>query len=109
MKHNKLLIRSRRTDNGLWDIPINSSTTIPPTPISQESNTDLVANGVIKLDSTKGELAEYYGSSLLNPTKSTLICAINRKHFASWPAMTAKLIRKHLPKRIATAQGHLDQ
>ena len=109
MKHDKLLIQGRRTDNGLWKIPTNSIINIPPIPIDQESNTNLVANGVINLDSTKGELAQYYGSTLLNPTKSTLVREINRNHFTSWPVMTAKLNRKHLPKRIETAQSQLNQ
>ena len=69
----------------------------------------LVANGVIKLDTTKSELAHYYAATLFNPTKSTLLHAIYHRHFISWLAMNTSLIRKHLTKRIATTQGHLDQ
>ena len=83
MEYNKLVIRGRRTDNGLWKIPINSSATVPPTPIFHEDNTNLVANGIVKLDSIKDELAEYYGGTFLNPKKSIFIRTINRKHFAS--------------------------
>ena len=106
IRNNKILIRGRRTDNGLWKLPIGSNHAAPTT---TSSNNEHVANGVIQLDSTKRELAEYYGATLFNPVKSTIIHAINRHHFDTWPGMTSKLIRKHLPKRLATAQGHLDQ
>ena len=46
---------------------------------------------------------------MFNAVKSTIIRAINRNHFTSWPGMTSKLMRKYLPQRLATAQGHLDQ
>ena len=68
-----------------------------------------MANGIIKADETKGELAEYYAAVLLNPEKSTLLRSIYNNHLTLWPALTTKLIRKHLPKRLVTAQGHLDQ
>ena len=32
-----------------------------------------VANGMIKLNSTKGELAKYYAATLFNPTKLTML------------------------------------
>ena len=67
------------------------------------------ANGALQLERTKGELAQYYGATMFDTVKSTIIRAINRNHFTSWPGMTSKLMRKHLPQRLATAQGHLDQ
>ena len=65
--------------------------------------------GVVRLDETKSELARYYIATLFNPTKATLIKAIANNHFTTWPELTQRLIRKHLPKRTETAQGHLDQ
>ena len=93
--------------NGLWQIPI---TTKCPSPTqATPSKHAHEANGVIKLECTKGELTQYYGATMFNAVKSTIIRAINRNHFTSWPGMTSKLMRKHLPQRLATAQGHLDQ
>jgi hypothetical protein len=43
------------------------------------------------------------------PVPSTWIQAIDRGHFATWPGLTADLVRKHLPKSIATVQGHMHQ
>ena len=68
-----------------------------------------MANGVIQVDSTEGDLAQYHVATLFNPVKSTLLRAIQRNRFISWPGLSTKLINKHLPKRIGTAQGHLDQ
>ena len=110
IKKNKILIKGRRTQNGLWKLPIGTETptdterNVPPSNTAKN-----VANGVIQLDSTKSDLAQYYGATLFSPVKSTLLRAIHRHHFTSWPAMTTKLMRKHLPKIIPTTQGHLDQ
>ena len=54
-------------------------------------------------------MAQYLSGSCMNPTPSTLLHAIRRNHFQSWPGMTTKLISKHLPKCIATGKGYLDQ
>ena len=40
---------------------------------------------------------------------STWIKAIDNGHFATWPGLTADLVRKHLPKSTATIKGHLNQ
>ena len=72
IKHNEIIIKGRRTNNGLWKIPLANdkpSHQSIPSP-SQQAH---VANGIIKVDTTKGELAQYYAATLLNPTKSTLL------------------------------------
>ena len=68
-----------------------------------------MANGIIWLEQTKRDLAQYMSGDLFNPTPSTLIQAINKGHFTSWSGLTTSLISKHLPNTIATAKGHLDQ
>ena len=68
-----------------------------------------MVNGISKVNNLKGELAEYYVATLFNPGKSTLLQAIDNNRLTSWSTLTKKLIRKHLPKRIATVQRHLDQ
>ena len=57
----------------------------------------------------KQELGEFLHASCGSPVSSTCIEAIDNNQFATWPSLTAKLIRKHLPKSIATTKGHLDQ
>jgi hypothetical protein len=43
-----------------------------------------------------------------SPVPSTWIKAIHYGHFATWPGLTAKLIKDKLPKSIATVKGHLN-
>ena len=90
-------------------LPLNGSTTLSTKLPSEQYSVVHVVNGGIKLDSTKIEQAQYYGGTAFNPTKLMLLRAINKNHFIPWSAITPKLIRKHLPTRVATAQGHLDQ
>ena len=35
--------------------------------------------------------------------------AIDAGYFATWPGLTSELVRKHLPKLLATVKGHLKQ
>ena len=107
LKNNKVIIEGRRNDNGLWDVPLHK-----PTTQTQHSTVDThipMANGIIRQNQTKKELAQYLSASLLAPANSTLLRAIRRKHLISWPGLTTQLITKHLPKSLATAKGHLDQ
>ena len=54
-------------------------------------------------------MIQYIHATLFNPTKSTLIKAIQNVNLITWPGMTATNIRKHLLDSAATALGHLDQ
>jgi hypothetical protein len=38
-----------------------------------------------------------------------LIAAIKKNHFTTWPGLTVKAVKKHLPPCVATAKGHLNQ
>ena len=108
-KDNKILIRGRRTDNRLWKLPMSKNYTPSSTSDITVNTKAHVANGVIKLDSTKCELAKYYAAALFNPKKPTMLRAIHNNHLTSWPALSTKMIHKHLPKRLESVQRHLDQ
>lgn len=43
------------------------------------------------------------------PVPTTWIKAIDNGHFATWPGLTADLVRKHLAKSVPTLKGHLHQ
>ena len=75
LKNNKVLIRGKRTDNGLWQLPLSTNHTVKNT--SPPPTSHHAANAVIRLDTTKGELAEYYGNTMFNPVKSTILHAIH--------------------------------
>ena len=77
----------------------------PPDTAAQKQ----VANGIVKVNTTKSELAYYYAATLLKPAKSTLLQAISNNSLTLWPALTTRLIIKHLLKRLAAVQGHTYQ
>ena len=56
MKNNKILIRGRRADNGLWKLPIGGNNTLSTQLLATEKYAHVV-NGVIQADSTKSDLA----------------------------------------------------
>jgi hypothetical protein len=105
-KNGTAIITGRRnTSNGLWHIPM------PPVDQNQATHTPLPpspqANSIIRLAQTKQDLARYLHASALNPQISTLLRAIRRGHFLTWPNLTSTLITKHLPKSLFTSKGHL--
>ena len=108
LKHNKIIIRGKRSDNDLWEIPIGSKPpSHPPERTLQKPRH--TANGIIRRNKTKSELAAYYAASCFNPRPSTLIRAARLNYLASWPGLLAPLFSKHLPKSIASFKGHMDQ
>ena len=94
-KDTVVIILGRRTPNGLWSIPI-------ATPFHQ-------ANGILRLDRTKEELALYHHATLGSPATSTLLCAICCGHLTTFPGLTTQQISEHLPKSMSTTLGHQDQ
>jgi hypothetical protein len=96
VKNGVVIITGTRSPSGLWTIPLNVG---PPHQV----------NGILRLDKSKQELATYYHATLGSPAVSTLLRAIRRGHFISFPGLTTTLISKHLPKSIATTLGHQDQ
>lgn len=95
-KNNKIIITGTRMNNGLWSVPIETASTHQ-------------ANGILRLDQPKADLASYHHAALGSPVSSTLLRAIRRGHLTTWPGLTTQLIAKHLPKSIATTLGHQDQ
>ena len=58
---------------------------------------------------TKEELFQYLHRCAFIPVVHTWTKAIDAGYFATWPGLISELVRKHLPKLIATAKGHLKQ
>ena len=105
IKSNKIIIKGKRNTTGLWIIPRNKTKTPSTIPLKPEN----MANGIIRLDQTKRDLAQYISDALFNPATSTLIQAIKKRYFTSWLGLNKSLISKHLPKTIVTTKGHLDK
>jgi hypothetical protein len=49
----------------------------------------------------------FYHAAAGYPVPSTWIKAIQAGNYTTWPALTATLITKHLPKSAATVKGHM--
>ena len=77
----------------------------PLTPVSPL----LQANGILRLDQPKKELAVYHHAALSRPATSNLLRAIHNCHLLRFPVLTTTLITKHLPKSITNALDHQDQ
>ena len=64
-KENKVIITGKRMTNGLWSIPIKHA-----------DPTVLQANGILRLDKPRQDLAAYHHAALGSPATSTLLRAI---------------------------------
>ena len=129
MLHDKNILSGVRTPhNGLWSIDLpaaqvastvpTSAPSIPPTHTpsspSQELNLLTTPQLVCQLVTTSvtqtiADRVAFYHASLFSPTISTWCRAIDAGHLTTWPELTAKQVRAHLPKSIAMLKGHLDQ
>ena len=65
------------------------------------------ANVILRKKQTHVDLIKYLHKACFSPTISTFSKAIKNNHFTSWPGLTVPLVTKHLPKSVATSQGHL--
>jgi hypothetical protein len=95
----------RDTRTNLWVIPMSNQTL---TNQLRPTNNEHRANSAYHI-STLPELVQFLHAACGSPVPSTWIRAIEQGHFATWPGLTANLVRKHLPKSIATVKGHLNQ
>jgi hypothetical protein len=103
-----IIVGKRNAANGLWNIPLAPKEKLPPDrPASTRSMSRNSANGAIRNNGTKQDLAAYLHACVFSPLPSTFLRAIERHHFHSWPGLTASLVAKHLAKALATSMGHL--
>ena len=100
---NSVIMTGTREPPGLWhfEIPV-------PTPPDQASTTEAMAMSTIGY-SNAPELVAYAHAALFSPALSTLETALKRGYVRNFPGLTAKTLRRHPPRSVATAKGHLDQ
>jgi hypothetical protein len=94
----RTVLTGTRDPPGLW------KTTQQPT----TATTEYMANGAYS-SQLKSNAVKFLHAACFSPTTSTWTKAINHGFFRSWPMLTAKTVRQHLPKSVATAMGHMDQ
>ena len=66
-------------------------------------------NVILRKNEAHCHLANFLHRACFSPVISTFIKAINNNHFTTWPELTTKLIQRHLPNKIRTAKGHINQ
>ena len=99
------LAGTRNTNNGLYYIELQSIDPLPNAHLPQNSP---CSNNVHTL-STKSDIMKYLHRAAFSPVISTWTITITAGFFTTWPGLTSALVRKHLPKSLATAKGHLRQ
>ena len=105
--HRVILTGQRDPCTGLWHIPLQMSPT-SPTPTPSTDTPSPSANNIHELR-TKQNIVQYLHQAAGSPVPSTWIKAIDSGFFTTWPGLTSDLVKKHLPKSLATAKGHLRQ
>jgi hypothetical protein len=124
-KGTEILTGRRDYTNGLWTIPMSKPRTNTNTcnsvsinlPITQADSSrvdplgqTLTCNAVTTtVTQTIAERVAFYHATLFSPTMSTWCKAIDAGHFTTWPELTSKQVKSHLPTSIATLKGHMDQ
>ena len=107
LNHNQVIITGLLDwTNGLWNTPLGPC---PPTQQSPTCSHPNKANGILRQDINKLELAQYFHAAAFSPVKSNFISAINNGHSTSWPGHSVSLISKYLTQSPFTLKVHLDQ
>jgi hypothetical protein len=106
LKHNNVLLEGPRDPTtNLWLLPLRLQPQALPSPSPSAPHLGFAAHHT----STKPELIQYLHAACFSPVTSTWLRAIRNNNFVTWPGVSTQSVNKHLPKSIATAQGHLDQ
>ena len=95
-RHNQPILTGPRLPNGLWTLPL---------PQDQTKHHAYI----LFTPKTQQQLVQWLHAAAFSPRPSTFLDAIQRNFFATWPGLTANIVRRHLTKNDATVKGHLDQ
>ncbi len=116
MNHETVLLQGERDNRtGLWQLDLNpASPSKAPSPSTNTANSTYEINFVNSANSVyelvkQGDIVKYLHQACGSPVKSTWLKAIEAGYFTTWPGLTTDLVKKHLPKALASAKGHLRQ
>jgi hypothetical protein len=107
-KNDKIILKGiRDTVSTLWMIPIKHNKrvnllaqSLPPVPATHAANSAYHQPTIAKL-------MAYLNATIGSLPVKTLCNAIDNDWLTSFPGLTSKAIRKHLPKSISTTMGHM--
>ena len=95
-RHNQPILTGPRLPNGLWTLPL------PHDQTKHHAYT-------LFTPKTQQHLVQWLHTAAFSPSPSTFLDAIQCNFFATWPGLTANIVRCHLTQTDATVKGHLDQ
>ena len=101
---NTILTGIRNPTSGLWQTDLQ-----PQSPPISLLTKPVYSCNALHPASTIATRMAWLHACAFSPAKSTFLKAIKAGHFTTWPELTEKLVRKHLPESRATHKGHLDQ
>jgi hypothetical protein len=99
-------IGHRNHVNGLWNVALSPAPAIRPT-YNTPSSPPLTSVNSVHTMKTLTDRVQYFQRTCFSPVSKTWTQTIDAGFFATWPDLTSALVRKHLPKSVATAKGHL--
>ena len=106
-KDNTVILQGKRDPSTkLWMVDLNCSPTMSPLP--GPNVIQCAANAAIAQE-TVPERAAFLHWCAGSPQLSTWCKAIDAGFYRSWPGLTSKLARKHMPQSTPMIKGHLDQ
>jgi hypothetical protein len=97
----KILTGLRDKESSLWRVPLKPNL---PLEIGRAHS----AHNVYEQKSIQDTITYLY-ACCFSPVTDTSIKAIQNGHFATWPSVTVKNVRKYLFKSDATSKGHMNQ
>ena len=96
---------------GLWTIDLQppNGTSLPQNqfPVVPLPFSSCPQSNNVHAHFKKRDIAQYIHAACGSPVPSTWLKAIEAGYFTTWPGLTTELVRRHLPKSMATAKGHL--
>ena len=105
--HDQLVLHGHRDPStNLWTIPLQHT---PPTSHSLHRPSPTASANSAYHTTNLTDHVSFLHAACGYPVPSTWTQAIDRGHFATWPGLTSDIVRKHLPKSVATVKGHLHQ
>lgn len=86
---------------GLWKVPL--------VPASTSLVRQHAINTAYQLPRNVAQSIQHLYRAAFSPVKSTLIQAIKKGVFLSWPGFSVARVQRHLDTSVASVKGHLDQ
>jgi hypothetical protein len=107
--HKRILEGIRDERNGLWTVDLQANDSHKNNNEKAKPNLKSEQAHSVYECTNKRDLMRFLHAAAFSPVQDKWLKAIRAGHFATWPGLNEDLVRKHLPKEIATFKGHLSE